>query len=217
MQQKTFPCSDQFEALQEELDRRRQECLQLKVFPRVSWSRLQLKEHPCSGRVGVSLLKRAILTRISTQAVLANVQLEGGAGPPSLLGEEPEAEELLQAYETQKKVNYRNSIGIYCLQFKASLLMKDSHWVQTRSSSLIGCLGLVASFNIGTRSDGLPPRSRKFIFIRQHLFNFIIQSCRLSSSCRLHYPEKGRRRHLWRRSSELRLRRWLNNFLIGFH
>ena len=39
------------------------------------------------------------------QAVLANVQLEGGAGPPSLLGEEPEAEELLQAYETQKKVN----------------------------------------------------------------------------------------------------------------
>merc|ERR1719410_1225693 len=59
--------TDQFEALQEELDRRRQECLQLK-------------------------------------AVLANVQLEGGAGPPSLLGEEPEAEELLQAYETQKKV-----------------------------------------------------------------------------------------------------------------
>ena len=41
-----------------------------------------------------------------TQAVLANVQLEGGAGPPSLLGEEPEAEELLQAYETQKKVKH---------------------------------------------------------------------------------------------------------------
>ena len=29
---KPFFCSDQFEALQEELDRRRQECLQLKVF-----------------------------------------------------------------------------------------------------------------------------------------------------------------------------------------
>ena len=37
---------------------------------------------------------------------MANVQLEGGAGPPSLLGEEPEAEELLQAYETQKKVKH---------------------------------------------------------------------------------------------------------------
>ena len=43
-----------------------------------------------------------------TQAVLANVQLEGGAGPPSLLGEEPEAEELLQAYETQKKVSVKH-------------------------------------------------------------------------------------------------------------
>ena len=42
--------------------------------------------------------------------MLANVQLEGGAGPPSLLGEEPEAEELLQAYETQKKVNLFESI-----------------------------------------------------------------------------------------------------------
>ena len=41
--------------------------------------------------------------------MLANVQLEGGAGPPSLLGEEPEAEELLQAYETQKKVNLLES------------------------------------------------------------------------------------------------------------
>ena len=41
--------------------------------------------------------------------MLANVQLEGGAGPPSLLGEEPEAEELLQAYETQKKVSVKHS------------------------------------------------------------------------------------------------------------
>ena len=40
--------------------------------------------------------------------MLANVQLEGGAGPPSLLGEEPEAEELLQAYETQKKVSVKH-------------------------------------------------------------------------------------------------------------
>ena len=39
--------SDQFEALQEELDRRRQECLQLKVFPRE-----QLKEHPWYFSIG---------------------------------------------------------------------------------------------------------------------------------------------------------------------
>ena len=64
---------EQFEALQEELDRVKMECQQLKT-------------------------------------ILANVQLSGSledaqAGPSSLLpGDFPEADELLMAYETQKKV-----------------------------------------------------------------------------------------------------------------
>ena len=154
---KPFFCSDQFEALQEELDRRRQECLQLKVFhiptafifpiptalkhisnshcfytyfpfqlPQAYYQFL-LPLNICSIPTAFDIFHNShlsafifnfpfLLTAIflkpwfaspcNVQAVLANVQLEGGAGPPSLLGEEPEAEELLQAYETQKKVSF---------------------------------------------------------------------------------------------------------------
>jgi len=80
--------TDQFEALQEELDRRRQECLQLK-------------------------------------AVLANVQVEGSTAPASLLGEEPEAEELLMAYETQKKVIQQLQASLATEREKATNVEKE--------------------------------------------------------------------------------------------
>ena len=74
--------------------------------------------------------------------------------------------------------------------------------------TLIGCIGLVASFNIGTSLPHLMAFHNSYSF-GAHLCNLsILQSCRLSSSFRLHYPEKGRRQHRWRRSCGLRSRNW---------
>ena len=202
-------CSDQFEALQEELDRRRQECLQLKVFPYL----LHFTYYYCTVRKKhpwyFQYWRKKSISQMSTKQHLNS----GGFGKCAAGGwcratfsawGGARGRGAAPGLWNSKEGKYIHNI--VCCIHNTSLVYQKLllNWM----------FDLVASFNFGNSGPNLitfHPHSHKSKHCSIYL---MIKSCRLSSSCRPHYQEKGRRQRRWRRSSGQRLRRWL---LINFN